>query len=182
MAQRVCSSWANAFGKGSEKRGLVLSGRVGRGKTHLMIGLIKVLIFEHGRPVKFIEFSRLLSMLREGYSRGQSDAVLLGSLADAPILAIDELGKGRLTDWELAIIDDVISRRYNTEGTLLATTNYKWATASGTALPNLAVTDYTQQNLGDRVGPRVFSRLQEMCKSYPVGGDDYRDTQEQFAR
>ena len=182
MAQRVCSSWANSFGNGKETKGLVLSGRVGRGKTHLLIGLIKVLIFEHGKSVKFIEFSRLLSMLREGYSRGKSDAEMLGVLAQAPILAIDELGKGRLTDWELAIIDDVISRRYNTEGTLLATTNYKWATASGAAAPNLSVTDYTQQNLGDRVGPRVFSRLQEMCKYYAVGGDDYRHTQEQMAQ
>ena len=94
----------------------MLHGPVGRGKTHLMVGLLRELVFRHGVEVRFIEFSRLLSILREGYSSGRSDAGVLSELAAVPVLAIDELGKGRLTDWELAIIDEVISRRYNAMG------------------------------------------------------------------
>ena len=72
----------------------MLHGDVGRGKTHLMVAMIRELIFRHGIPCRFIEFSRLLSMLKEGYSSGRSDAPLLSDLSEIPVLAIDELGKG----------------------------------------------------------------------------------------
>lgn len=167
--------WLEAFDPARrDNRGLVLHGPVGRGKTHLLVGILRELVFAHGVVVRFVEFSRLLGQLKERYSRGQGDTQLLGELAEVPVLAIDELGKGRVTDWELAIIDEVISRRYNAMRTTLATTNYAPRVASGIRDVNLAVVDASPQTLGDRVGDRVFSRLREMCSFVEVGGLDMR--------
>ena len=76
--------WVDNFAAGKEDRGIVFYGDVGRGKTHLMVGLCKLLIFVHGIPVRFVEFSRLLGQLREGYSAGKSDEAVLGELVNVP--------------------------------------------------------------------------------------------------
>ena len=177
----ACSRWLTRYKDGSEDRGLILTGSVGRGKTHLLIGLVKELIFSYGRAVRFIEFSRLLSDLREAYNQGKSDSQILQELVSIPILAIDELGKGRANEWELSIIDELISRRYNAKKMVIGTTNYLWNSATGVAAPNLALVDYSKQSLGDRVGDRVFSRLQQMCKYQHIDGDDYRSLGNQRA-
>lgn len=167
--------WMNNFSKKQEEKGFVFSGPVGTGKTHLLVGVIKNLIFEHGYRVRFVEFSRLLSSLRDGYSKGLSDSQLLDELVEVPVLAIDELGKGRVSDWELTIIDELISRRYNAMKPIIGTTNYSWKQAQGVSVPNLATMRYGDVALGDRVGERVFSRLQQMCLCTEIQGKDYRE-------
>lgn len=168
------SQWVEAFSPGESNKGFVLYGDVGRGKTHLLIATVRELIFRHGVPVRFIEFSRLLGSLKAGYSEGRSDTELLTELAEVPVLAIDELGKGRLSDWELTIIDEVVSRRYNAMGCTLATTNYRPGEPSGAAPPNLATSAQLTQTLGDRVGDRVFSRLTQVVDFIELAGRDHR--------
>lgn len=160
--------------------GLVLHGQVGRGKTHLLVGITRWAIFELGLRARFIEFTRLLGMLKEGYDRGESDRDVLNDLVSVPVLGIDELGKGRLTDWELAVVDELVSRRYNAMATTLGTTNFAPGLSSGRGAVNLAEgrsgeTRPVTQTLGDRVGDRVYSRLLEMSQFVEVGGIDFRD-------
>lgn len=167
-------AWVEEFKPNEENLGLVFWGSVGRGKTHLLVATVRQLIFEKGVPARFVEFSRLLSDLKEGYSAGRSDASLFQELADVPVLCIDELGKGRLSDWELAVIDEIVSRRYNAMGCILGTSNYRPGSPTGAPPPNLAKPEFESQSLGDRVGWRVHSRLQQMCTFVPTRGQDYR--------
>ena len=96
---------------------------------------------------------------------------MLTELAEVEVLAIDELGKGRLSDWELTIIDEVVSRRYNAMGcTPLATTNYVPGNSNGRSAPNLSTTQTSGQTLGDRVGDRVYSRLLQLVDFVEVAG------------
>jgi len=169
------SHWLGTFNPVHENKGLILHGKVGRGKTHLMVALLRSLVLQHGVEVRFVEFSRLLSLLKEGYSTGRSDTVLLGELANVPVLGIDEMGKGRLTDWELQVIDEVISRRYNCMNTTMATTNFKPGAFTGAEPPNAAQTTAPTQTLGDRVGDRVYSRLRQMADFVELGGLDFRE-------
>jgi len=173
----AAANWVNEYQPGQENKGLVFWGHVGRGKTHLLVATVRQLIFQHGVQVRFVEFSRLLSTLKEGYSSGKSDGPLLSDLSTIPVLAIDEIGKGRLSEWELTIIDEVISRRYNAMGCVLGTTNYQPARPTGNAPPNLAKPEFDRQSLGDRVGWRVHSRLNQMCLFVQARGDDYRKAQ-----
>lgn len=170
--------WKSRFEKALQGEetwpGLLLHGSVGRGKTHLMVGLVRWMVLELGIEVRFVEFTRLLTLLREGYDKGQSDRSLLNELVAVPVLAIDELGKGRLTDWELSVVDELISRRYDAMACTLGTSNYPPGVPAGRPLANLAEGARMTQTLGDRVGDRVYSRLRDMVEFIEVGGLDYR--------
>ncbi|MBN1335668.1 MAG: ATP-binding protein [Deltaproteobacteria bacterium] len=166
-------TWLKGWRQGEENRGLILTGPVGRGKTHLLCGILRSLVFDHGVEVRFVEFTHLLSALKAGFDEGIGEAVTLQPLVRVPVLAIDELGKGRATEWELAIVDSLVSRRYNALATVLATTNFRAVGPTGCVEANLADPEKAP-SLGDRVGERVFSRLKEMCQFVPVGGEDYR--------
>ena len=181
-AKKTVRMWLDRYRSGGEARGFVLEGQPGRGKTHLLCGAVRELVFRYGVPVKFIEFTHLLSRIREGIDRGDGDATTLTPLIQVPVLAIDELGKGRKTDWELAIIDEIVTRRYNTGGVLLGTTNFRCRADSaketedrrlarerGASLA-LAVVE----RLEDRLGERVFSRMRETVDFREVAGRDYR--------
>ncbi len=169
----MCKNWLKEYRVGEENKGLILYGDVGRGKTHLLVAMLQVLIFQYGVQVRFVEFSHLLSLLKEGYDAGTGEATTLMPLVRIPVLAIDELGKGRGSEWELGIIDQLVSHRYNALGTILATTNYGPSQPTGLSQPNLAQPAKVQ-SLGDRVGERVLSRLREMCRFLATHGDDYR--------
>lgn len=170
--------WKTRFERAVQEEGtwpgLILHGAVGRGKTHLLVGLVRWMVFDLGLEVRFVEFSRLLAALREGFDRGQSDRTLLNELVGVPVLAIDELGKGRLTDWELSVVDELISRRYDAMACTLGTTNYVPGMPAARLPTNLAEGARQTQTLGDRVGDRVYSRLRDMAEFIEVGGLDYR--------
>jgi DNA replication protein DnaC len=168
--------WLETFKPGDGQMGLVLYGEPGRGKTHLMCAVLRELIFRHGMHCRFVEFTHLLSAIREGIDKHDSDATTITPLTEAPILAIDELGKGRKTEFELSVIDELVTRRYNARKLIIATTNFplRRASADNRANGNLAVGGL--ETLQERLGERVFSRLRETAWVVEVGGEDFRVT------
>lgn len=176
-AMMAVSGWLQRYQPGVENRGLILHGAVGRGKTHLMVAILRELVLVHGVRVRFVEFSLLLADLKSGFDVGQGTHRLLQPLVQAEVLAIDELGKGRNTEFEGTVLDELISRRYNAALPVLATTNYEPQPATGTSVANqaqLATGQAPPPTLPDRVGARVYSRLEETCDFVPVRGPDYR--------
>lgn len=142
--------------------GLMFYGEPGVGKTHLMVAALRALVVSQGVRVRFVEFVHLLADLRAGFNTGKNPNDLMAPLAEVPVLAVDELGKGRGTEWSLGVLDELISKRYNAGRTTLFTTNYYPKNKEG------------RPALVDRVGERIYSRLQEMCALHRVAGDDYR--------
>jgi len=90
-----------------KNRGLLISGPVGIGKSHLMVGITKALI-ERGYSVKFADFFQLIGELKAGFSEGKADTAQLAPLMHVDVLVIDELGKGRNNDFELTILDQLV--------------------------------------------------------------------------
>ena len=154
-------------------RGVVLHGAVGLGKTHLLVATLRALTLEHGIPARFVEFSHLLSDLKASFELGTTKEVM-ASLDRIRVLAIDELGKGRNTEFEISVLDELVSRRYNRGLPILAATNYPPTGAVGRATPNLAAPRTTEPALVERISERVYSRLQEVCLFVPIHGDDRR--------
>lgn len=172
------NQYLKEFAPGHPNRGIVLHGEVGRGKTHLMVAVMAEMILRFGVTARFVEFSHLLADLKSGFGKGVGSGDLISPLSRVEVLAIDELGKGRNTEFEGTVVDELISRRYNSSGTLLATTNYGPGAPTGIAAPNLATAGRAAAAtplLVDRIGDRVYSRLRHMCDFIPVGGDDYRE-------
>lgn len=142
--------------------GLLFFGPCGTGKTHLVTAILRHLLLVRGVPCRFIEFMHLLTDLRATFGdRGRAEDVM-APLVAVPVLAIDELGKGRGSEWELSVLDELISKRYNAAATTLFTTNYLIEPGPG------------HESLKQRVGERIFSRLMEMCVPVRMTGEDYR--------
>lgn len=170
FALRQARDFVQDFGK--SKQGLLFMGRPGLGKTHLAVSVIKMLILEKEAGCKFVDFFQLLSDIRFGYSQDLSEQAIINPYVVAPILLIDELAKGRNTEWELTMLDQIISSRYNAADKItLFTTNYSDQThdSSNDRQP-LA----SEETLQDKVGERIYSRLAEMCRFIKLEGIDYR--------
>lgn len=160
-----------------DNRGLVLYGDVGRGKTHLLCAILRDLVLVHGVSARFVEFSHLLADIKTGFDRGEGAGKLIDDLVSVDVLGIDELGKGRNTEFEGTVLDELVSRRYNAARPIFATTNYAPVASTGRAVPNLAVAQ-ADVALVDRVGARVFSRLRETVDFLEVPGMDFRQREQ----
>ena len=148
------------------------------GKTHLLCAIIREYIFTYGKNVQYINFGHLLSQIKEGYEKHISESAILKPIYDVDILAIDDLGKGKNTDWENSILDSIISSRYDSDKIMIFTTNYtenkkttfkeRKVNADGT-LSDVKVT------LAEKMMARVYSRLKEMCVFIDMSDiEDYR--------
>lgn len=180
-------SWLGNFQPDNlDQKGIVWTGKPGCGKTHLMVAVIRELIFRYGVECRFIEFTHLISSIREGIERHDSDATTLTPLVNVPVLAIDELGKGRKTEFELSVIDELITRRYNSRKLILGTSNFPQMSkeekqkSSNRPLKvaaepsNSLARPEELEPLRERLGARVYSRLYEVVKIWEILGEDYR--------
>jgi len=161
-AKAYLMNYRDAFSPNA--KGVLLYGPTGVGKTHLVTSTIRYLTLEKGFSAKFVDFFALLQQIRATFTEGGSEAEIIARLDEPQVLVIDELGKGRATEWERTVVDSLIATRYNSGKTVFVTTNYEVDTKNG--VPGLA----------ERVGPRVMSRLHEMCEFFLIDGDDYRQS------
>ena len=160
---------------GSEVPGLLLTGSIGVGKTHLAVGMLQALITERGAKGLFFDYRDLLKQVQNSYNRSVevTELDVLRPVFEAEVLVLDELGASKPTDWVWDTVAHILNTRYNDRRTTIITTNYANLPPGGSELnaPRLAVREET---LGDRIGERMRSRLQEMCVVVEMTGEDFR--------
>ncbi len=172
-AKIAAESFAHKFRPGDVTKGFLLYGRPGAGKTHLLCAALRYLALEKGIASRYVEFMLLLSDIRAGFDSNRSHMEVLRPLVQVPVLAIDELGKERGTDWERSMLDELISRRFNSGLTTLFATNYflyekenPVREAPGKQVNTRSdsfARDAEAMTLEKRIGDRIYSRLNEMC-------------------
>lgn len=169
-----------------DKRGLLLVGNAGSGKTHLAVGIAKALIREKGIECVFYDYADLLKQIQDSYNPSvqATELGLLRPVFEAEVLVLDDLGSVRPTEWRWDTVRLIVNTRYNESRTTIITTNFPDEPASKVSNPDARVSESfataraaaRDDTLGDRIGEPMRSRLHEMCRVVKMEGADYRKT------
>jgi len=180
-------------------RGLLFTGNVGVGKTHLAVAILRELIERYHIRGVFYSFDALLKEIKSTYNpvSESSEVELLRPVFEAEVLVLDELASTWPTAWVLDTLMYIINTRYNEKRLTIFTTNFSDEANLESRMAKLKtklrrLQDMASQTnpeiediereirklsvgtLEDRIGTRLRSRLYEMCKSVEITGDDYR--------
>ena len=136
-----------------EKSWLVLSGEHGAGKTGLCVACLRIFA-ELGRSVLFVNAPSMLRRVRATYSTDrESESAVIDTLADVDVLAIDDVGKERLSEWATELLYDVVNRRYSADLRTIVTTNL------------------SMHELNAHVGDATFWRIYERAEWLNLSGN-----------
>ena len=143
----------------TNKKGIYFYGSAGTGKTHILYALLKRARII-GMEVEMWNLPEKLSELKSFYSnndRGQlGESSITDEIKTTSILFIDDFGAEKVTEWNGEIMYRLINHRYeNMMQTFFAS--------------NLSL-----QELSEKSGDRVVSRIAEMCDIINIDGEDKR--------
>ena len=158
LVARLESFCADLEANLEQGRGLWLEGDAGTGKTTLAM-LVSKTALDLGSSVAIYSVPRLLSRIRRTYDAEpgeQSYLDLFDRLSSVDLLHLDDLGSENRTDWVLEQLYALVNERYESQRSLLVTTNLPIA------------------ELEHQVGVRTVSRLSEICDYLQLYGRDRR--------
>lgn len=166
--------FVEAYPLETDGKGLLLTGSIGVGKTHLAVSILQSLI-QRGAQGLFFDYRDLLKQIQNSYnsSVNETELSVLEPIFNAEVLVLDEVGASKPTEWVMDTVAHILNTRYNDNRTTILTTNYA-------NLPPLGMQGgdnsraYREDTLGDRIGERMRSRLQEMCVVMEMHGEDFR--------
>jgi DNA replication protein len=154
----------------SEKRGLYIAGRLGRGKTGLSICALKEFI-QAGQLSLFVSSPDLMDRLRSSMDRssGDSQDELLKVVTEVPFLALDDLGVEKPTTYVLEKFYLIIDKRQSRGLYTLFTSNLSTKDLEAYWRPSDVEPGLFHP------GMRIVERIREYCQGVSIRGGNLRD-------
>jgi DNA replication protein DnaC len=149
----------NATSDEERAQGVILIGPVGTGKSHLAAATFNRL--KESKACIFVNVPELLERIRATYSPNSNEREddIINAVKQCDILILDDLGAERHKgddDWATEKLFAIVDSRYRNMRPIFCTTNCQ------------------PDSLEDKIGPRIMSRLREICDLTPCLGEDYR--------
>lgn len=143
-----------------KKKGLILQGSPGLGKSHLAASIVKEIIKRKHTGI-FISLPRLMTELKATYSKKSelSEVQVLTALQKVDCLVMDDLGverdgKDEASSWAKQKIYEIVDSRIGKS--------------------TIYTTNFTGKELLQMYGERDFSRMVQYCKPIKLDGKNYR--------
>ncbi len=176
-AHLTARKFVEAYPVDTAGKGLLFTGSIGVGKTHLAVGVLRRLVQERGVKGLFCDYRELLKNIQNSYNPqvNTTELELLKPVFAAEVLVLDDLGAQKPNEWVWDTVALILNSRYNDELTTIITTNYADLQAGNGAKTD-AERAAREPTLGDRIGDRMRSRLAEMCVRVEMTGEDFRQT------
>lgn len=130
------------FAEGKSPHILVVQGNHGCGKSHMLEGALRELL-HRGMTVRYEVAKRYLDRLRASYDKGMEDSFkqLCDWYRGIGILALDDVGLEKSSDFAATELTDLIDERLNY------------------GRPTIIATNKTKQQMIDHLGERLASRM-----------------------
>ena len=148
-----------------ERKGLILVGNNGVGKTHLACSIANELI-KNGIPIIYGTLINLLAELKNTYDvyNNISEMKIIKLYEKVDLLIIDDLGKEKPSEWGLEKLFTIINSRYENNLPVIITTNYD----QNSLINRLSINGEIE------TAKSIISRLYEMCYLVKIEDRDHR--------
>ena len=156
----IAKQYANDFASDTNS-GLIFFGKAGVGKTHLAVAIARYVIEQKQIATRVARTVELLADIRRTFSehdgyRAENEAELIQRLAYVPLLILDDVGAEKISDWVKEVFYRVIDQRWLEQKPVIVTTNL-----------NI-------EELAEKIGERITSRIAGMCTPIEMQSRDYR--------
>lgn len=154
-------------------RSVFITGCTGSGKTHLTAvllcrwaadNIIQSKLGDFYQPLGwpcFISFPELKLEIKKSWDEkenfwGKNEGKIIDHYTSTPLLALDDLGAEKISDWSKEVLYLLIDRRYR---------NYK---------PTIITSNLSHKEIAERLDERIASRISEMGIVLDLGKKDRR--------
>ncbi len=165
-ALTIVKAWANGD---YPQRFIVLAGKPGTGKTHLIAAALHHAI-SRGKSARYEDATNMYWRTRgtfdPNYTGGESEFTIVNNLLDADFAALDDVGAEKVTDWTEAMLFNIVNQKYASTGRMILSFN-----------PDLIVEKVGGRDV-PKVGDRVMRRMTDRAVAKVIhieAGNYYRE-------
>ena len=144
-ALNICRSYASSWAKVSKSgTGLIFSGKAGAGKTHLACS-IAFEVIERGGVAQFATVAEVMRQIKSAFSKDSAttEQGQIDHFSGMELLILDEVGMDYGTDFNKALIFEILNNRYEN------------------MLPTILLTNLDMDALTEYMGERLVDRMRE---------------------